>query len=88
MRRARPAQSPRPQPGDIQISQNHPAGGRFHQTIDAADQRALAGARGTDQGHDLALRHLERNAGERLVTGPVLLGKTFYAQHPSLTPHR
>jgi hypothetical protein len=36
------------------------------EAVDAAQQRGLAAARGTDQGHDLALAHLEIDAAEHL----------------------
>ena len=40
--------------------------GRLLDAVNDADQRALAGAVGADDGHDLAIADVERDAVERL----------------------
>src|SRR6185295_5754076 len=49
------------------------AGGRLLQIVDAAQQRGLAGAAGTDDGYLLATRHLQGNAGQHLQLEEALM---------------
>jgi len=51
------------QPGSDHV---HTTGRRLLQQIQAADQRALSGAARPDDGHDLALAHIEIYAAENL----------------------
>jgi hypothetical protein len=48
-----PAQSAAAQAGDLHVAQEHGAGGRLDQPVDAADQRGLSGAGRPDQANDL-----------------------------------
>ena len=66
---ARLAQAAARQAGELEVAQEHLAGGRLDQAVDAADQRRLAGAGGADQADDLArgdARTTRRSAPGRL----------------------
>ena len=54
------------QPAMSMPSKQDSAARRLLDAVDGADQRALAGAVGADDGHDLAGGDLERDVGQRL----------------------
>src|SRR3546814_19264653 len=57
--------------------------GRLDQSMDAADQRGLAGARGADEGQDLAVGHVEIDTLQGEITGSVALLEVLETQHGS-----
>jgi hypothetical protein len=52
--------------GDLAAAERDAPGARLLDARDGADERGLAGAVGADDGHDLALGHVERDRRERL----------------------
>src|SRR3546814_9539958 len=70
---ARPPQGVGAERRQLQVTQEDLAAGRLDQAIDAADQRGLAGARGADEGHDLAVGDAEIDALQGEIAGSVAL---------------
>src|SRR3546814_20623699 len=70
---ARPPQGGGAERRQLQVTQEDLAAGRLDQAIDAADQRGLAGARGADEGHDLAVGDAEIDALQGEIAGSVAL---------------
>ena len=67
--------------GELGVVERDRAGGRLDQPVDAADDGRFAGARGPDQRHHLAVGHVEVDALERQVAGPVALHQTLDPKH-------
>ena len=81
MRRRARRSSRAAEPGDLGVVERDGAGGRLDQPVDAADDGRFAGARGADQRHHLAVRHVEIDALEREIAGAIALGQPLDTQH-------
>jgi hypothetical protein len=67
--------------GQFEITEVNLAGGGLYEAIHATDQGALAGTRGTDQGHHLAPGNFDVNALQREISRLILFFEVFESKH-------